>query len=431
MGKKDVLLWRMVTVEDRRTFFKAKVFHILATELHRRYYLKGDFGVSIGMKQLKNTDTNPLRGLLGLTEIVWAKKKRLTISEFERALENSIFSWNITDFVEFVTKKPLVLKADEEERVLKDFIQFQQDLDTIDRIFTEKLSEKQLMHWFQREEITFEPFQIIAKAIRNLPTEYTRMPVFAYQQTGNPHAFDDNQPSGILLLQMLKALSASSELIENLAIVEERNQLLDEFYLLRDDINNYVAIKGLIAERSGKINKMWRQACKEECSWNVPLKEVLRMETIRPFKNDKVLIVENSGIYSILIDQLPNIPMICSSGQFTYAVWRLLRKLPQSNTKMYYVGDLDPEGLGMAQTLLNRFPDNMQTVGMNIHNYKIASRPSTLSKQRLKQLRSIDNPKLLEVAKAIIETKQTAMQEGFLDELIAELKSVHTAKRKR
>ena len=122
------------------------------------------------------------------------------------------------------------------------------------------------------------------------------------------------------------------------------------------------------------------------------------------------------------IDLLPEIPMICSSGQFTYAVWRLLRKLEQSNTQMYYVGDLDPEGLVMAQSLLNRFPNNMKTVGMSLNNYHLARRSSTLTDQRLKQLRLIKEPHLIEIAKQIKVTGQTAMQEGFLSELINELR---------
>ncbi|GAA4062457.1 TIGR02679 domain-containing protein [Amphibacillus indicireducens] len=409
-------------MENNEKFFATEVFRKLANELRRRYYLNGDYGQTIGLQTFSSLDTDRLRALLGLTPIAWTKKKRLSITDLEHALKNSAFSWSIDEFVTYMTKKPLILKAEEDAQVAKRFERFCVKLDQIDRIFTANLSEPQLISWFNKTENNFEHFQIVAKALAQLPTEYTRMPVFAYQQTGNPHAFDDNQQAGMLLLQMLQSLSQLPETDDHLAAVEVKNQLLDQFYLLRDDINNYVAVKGLTAETDGKANQMWTQACIEQCSWNVPLKEILRMETIRPYQGTKLLIVENSGVYSILLDALPEIPMICSSGQFTYAVWRLLRKLVQTDTQMYYVGDLDPEGLVMAQSLLNRFPDNMKTVGMNLNNYHLASRPSTLTEQRLKQLRLIKEPSLIEIAEQIKETGQTAMQEGFLRELINELK---------
>src|SRR5699024_9301797 len=159
------------------------------------------------------------------------------------------------------------------------------------------------------------------------------------------------------------ALSKAPEAAREISAVEEKNQILNDFLLLRDDMMNDVAVQGLIAKNKGILNEMWQQACLQECSWNVPLKEILRMDTIQRFQGKKFVIVKNSCVYSILIELFPYIPMVCSSGQFTYAVWQLLNKLESSNTDMYYVGDLDPEGLVMAQTLLKRFPQHLQTLG--------------------------------------------------------------------
>lgn len=412
-------------MKDREKFFNEDVFQKLASELRRRYYLNGNFGISIGLSLFRGINTDPLRGLLGITEITWAKKKRIMVRELEEALENSAFSWTLIKFITFVTKKDLILKADEEKKTLARFTNFLTRLDHINPIFTNKLSERQLFQWFKKDENTIAHFEIVAKSLKNLPTEYTRMPVFAYEQTGNPHAFDDNTQTGVLFLQMLHALSKMPKAASDISAVEEKNQILNEFLLLRDDMMNDVTVQGLIAKNKGILNEMWQQACLQECSWNVPLKEILRMDTIQPFQGKQVVIVENSGVYSILIELFPHIPMVCSSGQFTYAVWQLLNKLESSNTDMYYVGDLDPEGLVMAQTLLKRFPQHLQTLGMNLKNFHIAARPAEISEQRLKKLRSITNPNLLEVANEITKSGQVAMQEGFLKELIEKLKSLH------
>lgn len=402
-------------------FFKAPVFEFVAKELYRRYYVKGEFGTAIGLKTLREVDTEPLARLLGYTIIAWDKKKRIQLSELEAALQESAVHWTLAEFVEFITKEKLVMKATIEQAEQQRFQQFLREVQGISPLFCQYLTTKQLQNWHKQEDV-LRTFTIVEKALQKLPTTYTRLPVFAYQQTGNPHVFDDNQPAGILLLQMLTALSTTEQVEQQLASIERKNLILDEFYLLKDDINNDVAVRGLLAaNETAIVNQMWEAACQQGCSWNIPLKEVLRMATIYPDTGAKVLIVENSGVYSVLLDALPKIPMVCSSGQFTYAVWKLLRKLTASNTQLFYVGDMDPEGLVMAQQLVQVFPEHCQTIAMNHANYQTAAKESLVSETRLKQLRLMKDPQLKRIANQIRETKQIALQEGFIEELIWEV----------
>lgn len=409
---------------DNRDFFKARVFKILAKELWKRYYQNKNFGVSIGMKVFGEENTDPLRSLLGITPIDWSKMKRLSIAKFEAALENSVFSWDIHDFIVFVTEETLLVKAEVEAEEQKRYQLFCRSIEEIDSIFLLNLSEKQLNYWFHSGMEDVTAFRQVSKALKNMPKEYMRMPVFAYQQTGDAHSFDERKAAGQLFLQLLSALSQVETSEIPLAQTEIKHQLLAEFYLLRDDIKNDVAVRGLESKKEGRINQMWQQACLEGCSWNIPLKEILRMDEIYPFNGNKVLVVENSGVYSILVDLLPAVPIICSSGQFTYAVWQLLRKLKQGNSQIYYVGDLDPEGILMAQRLLKMFPDNANTIGMNLDNYHLASKPSDVSQRRLKQLRAVKEPSLRKIADIIVETGRVAYQEGFIQELMQEAKEV-------
>ena len=405
--------------EDKRAFFKEEVFHILAKELWKRYYQKQDFGVSIGMKLFEGVDTTPLRSLMGISPLDWTRMKRISLVKFEVALKTSIFSWELTEFVVFTSKKQLTVKAEVEAEEQRKFQDFCTRLERIDSLFLSKLSEKQLRA-LQANNFDLQSFQHVSNALKNLPTDYIRMPVFSYQQTGNPHTFDESQPAGQLLLQMLSALSASTDGMP-LARTEVKHQLLAEFHLLRDDIMNDVAVRGLESLKGEQLNQMWRHACLQGCTWNVPLKEILRMDKNNPTVGNKVLVVENSGVYSILVEMMPNVPIICSSGQFTYAVWQLLRKLIQSNSYIYYVGDLDPEGILMAHRLLQMFPNNVRTVGMNLENYRLAARPSAVSQTRLKQLRIVNEPSLKVIVDCIIETGEVAYQEGFINELIQEV----------
>lgn len=267
-------------------------------------------------------------------------------------------------------------------------------------------------------------FKQVSAALQHLPeNEFMRLPVFAYEVTGFPHAFDENRDGGQRFLQLLTAMSnQTSESLAELEKAEQRHGLLNEFHLLKDDIMNYAAIRGLTAlDLDGIENQMWRQACIEGVSWNVPLKEILRMPRICPAVGNQGLVVENSGIYSILVVLLPKVPIICSSGQFAFAIWQLLRKLVAGGTTIYYSGDLDPEGLGMAQKLKNTFKDQVQFLGMELGNFHLAKTDTHLSDSRLKKLQSFEDEQLAELGELIRSEKQVAYQEGFLQELMEDI----------
>ncbi|MGC6768958.1 TIGR02679 domain-containing protein [Enterococcus sp. LJL51] len=411
-------------MSEAEAYIKQPVFQILAKELWRRYWLKGTFGSSIGLSLFSQTDTEPLRSFLGITVFSWDRKKRIRVVELDHAFVESSLNLTLADFVVLVMKKPLVLKIDY-ERLEKDaFEQFKKAVAKVDSTFTSLLSERQLKEWWKKQLPNLIIFEQVSVGLQCLPKkEFVRLPVFAYKVTGNPHAFDENTEGGQLLLQMLAALSNQEpNSLTELEKTEQRHGLLNEFHLLKDDIMNYAAIRGLAAQDFEKReNQMWRQACIEGISWNVPLKEILRTAVIRPYVGEKVLVVENSGIYSILVELLPKVPILCSSGHFTFAIWQLLRKLADTGTIIYYSGDLDPEGLGMAQKLKNTFGSQLQFLGMEQRNFQIAKTKVALSSSRLKKLQALENYQLAELGKLIDESKQVAYQEGFLQELIKEI----------
>lgn len=397
-------------------FFAPPIFKQIAVILWKRYYLNSDFGRTIGKKQVDAYDQEPLYRMLGLTKIEWDKKKSLNLRAFETTLRNSIFDMSMIDFV-VLLKGPLMEKTIVLAQEQAEYQIFIERIDEISPEFTQLLDEHQLKEWFKLKDFT--AFDFVKRGLAQLPTVYTRLPVFAYQITKNPHAFDDNQPAGRLLLQMLAKKSAVQW--ADHTIIEGKNQLLNQFYLLKDDIMNAVSIRGLTASTNNEQKRMWQAACEENCSWNVPLKEILKVNQIHPFQGEHVLIVENSGVYSILLEQLPHVAMVCSSGQFTYAVITLLRKLAASHSQLMYVGDIDPEGLVMAQKMLDLFPNQCQIVGMNQTNYHRYGVEKADVIHRLKQLRLIKNEHLQQLAKDMQTSQRVASQEGFIDEVIAEV----------
>ena len=89
--------------------------------------------------------------------------------------------------------------------------------------------------------------------------------------------------------------------------------------------------------------------------------------------------------------------------------------------KLYYSGDLDPEGLLMAEKLIEMFPDQVQTIGMSLESYQVGQQLSKLLPQQLKQLQKINSKELKLIAKKMEISHIKAYQEGYLDIILAEI----------
>lgn len=224
----------MDNLTEAKVFLKQAVFQKLGKELARRYYLKGSFGVSVGRQLFQKTDDEPLRRFLGITEWEWLSRRNISILLFEQALKSSSLQWSLMDFVVFVTKKPLQLKSEVEEQENIRYANFITQLNQIDPLFSKILTVKQLTKWLEDSGETFKIFEVVSKALQQLPKEMTHLPFFAYQQTGDAHFFDENEMGGRLFLQILTVLSQETTNEQKLTLVEEKNSILNEFKLLKD-----------------------------------------------------------------------------------------------------------------------------------------------------------------------------------------------------
>ena len=167
---------------------------------------------------------------------------------------------------------------------------------------------------------------------------------------------------------------------------------------------------------------MWQDACLDRIPWNVPVRQLLGISRIRPGKAKQIFLIENSGVYSILLDAFPDCPMVCTNGQFRYAVWLLLERIPDDGITLYYSGDFDPEGLLMADTLKRRYGEKLQLIGMTNDHY-LASKPAAeIDEKRIQKLKRIQSGELRGLADLMAEKKVAGYQEGILEELLDEIR---------
>ncbi len=266
--------------------------------------------------------------------------------------------------------------------------------------------------FYLREEL----LGTVAKALANLPDIYERLPFFANRVTGSPHGLDFHQEAGRIFLQALAYLQGTSVPRE----ADERTRLMYEFRLLRDDILNFATVCGLTAyDETGREIAYWREAAEIFSPLNLPFREIVRASAIRPLKeNCAVRIVENSGVFSTLLDALQEnrsgVPLIALHGQMKAASWALLDKLAAGGAKLLYGGDCDPEGLSIANKLLLKYP-NADLWHMSAEEYRKASQP--LPEERLRKLPENIHPKLRLLAEIMQEKKKVLYQESLIEDL--------------
>lgn len=305
-------------------------------------------------------------------------------------------------------------------------------------IGSDKRSRRIMSLYEESPDICAEQLNCIATALSLLPETYERLPVFAQRITGNPHAFDRNTERGQLFVEALSILAAqrikesgdmSGEEEENLSAIEQENELLQTFHLVRDDILNFVTCVGLLAWCEENLLMHWKHAVYESMVLNVPVRNLWSVTKIKAWEEISfVFIVENPSVFSSLLDvflekgSVP--PLVCSHGQFKLATWMLLERLRAGGMHMYYAGDYDPEGLQMAQRLYHRYPGQVTLWRYTVEDYQASQPDYELDKRRLKKLDMIVCDELVLLAEEIRKTGMAGYQEGILELLQQDMEQI-------
>lgn len=265
---------------------------------------------------------------------------------------------------------------------------------------------------------------LLAKAMLTLPAKAERFPMFSQRIIGDPHAFDMEQELGKMFLHVLSVDLWDDQLETSLTVPTDTiavNELLNEYHIYRDDLLNFVTAAGLYAETANGMQKVWKAAVGQNAVQIVPLRELVLLKRVYPPSGRKVWIVENSGVCSVLLDNVPNASLICTNGQFTLAALLLLDLLVEEGILLYYAGDFDPEGLSMAQRLLGRYPENIRLWHMDKKAYRASQPVKILSEGRLEKLSRIWHDDLVDVAEEMRKVGKAGYQEALVDVMIEDL----------
>ncbi|MBA4493434.1 TIGR02679 family protein [Paenactinomyces guangxiensis] len=443
-------------LEEAVRFFQAEEgFHRLLLRMIEKYRSLGRIGGSVRITNLSKQEAAVLSSFFR-KEMEPGQEARVLIKEFERFLQESRFSHiHCLELLEGFAGEKLMSKREQKERNHnKKQLFFQQIQEKFSSSFVSTWirsilslsAETRLIHhlYEQQQDRLAADMMVVANALVELEKKkgsngivlverMERFPFFAERITGNPHGFDLHTTRGKMLFNALRVIGTGSYQGEvfrlKLTQAEENNQLLHSFGLLRDDILNFVTTTGLLAlDHESRPLAVWKAAIQERCVLNIPLKEMVKVRRVKPANSKlrKVFVLENSGLFSALFEALIkegiHPPLICTHGQINTCSLILLDQLASNGTCIYYSGDFDPEGLLIADRLDQRYPGRVILWRFSAEDYQACRLEQVLEEYRIKKLKNIKSPKLVEVASAMSRLRQAGYQESLFQFLLEDIR---------
>ena len=317
-------------------------------------------------------------------------------------LLNDYFNENI-----IIKEEEILTKKQEEIEFYNNIYEKNKDREYIEIIkeimVNDEIISKIIKQKYHKNRLSLqEEINNILLLLDNIPEYPTSLAVYA-SLTGNPHYLDLNKNTSTLFLKILSRIKQ----IEYEEKLESKINILSEINVYTDPISNFVITYKLTG------NSILNELAKNNEVVNLNLLNINKLSKVDT-NNKIVYVFENPSLLTSLIDL--NVPIIITSGIPNISLYTLLKKLEKSNTKIYYNGDFDPEGLLIAEKLKQRFP-NIKLFCYSDIDYNNAKSKEKISNTRLKKLDNINSKELKDMKNIILENKVSAYQEQNLDRI--------------
>lgn len=430
--------------ECLRYFRERPVFGKLLRGFQEKYLSYGRFAGTVTLKNLKESDREDLEGFL-LRNYHGKKSASVSAESFEKALEGSRFAGiSGKDVLELYFRGSMEGKKEQRQRedrqwtALLDCVK--KEAGSLAAQWLDEISEAQsgfLPYLKKRDReaggnlIEAERLLTLgARILDALPAGKAQEPsetparylaVFAAEITGNPHAFDADTKDG-KYLEMLVEWYVRRTKTENGANGESRGfpafrkqRLYLKAGLLRDDVSNYALAAGIRARsKSGRIHAGMEGFLEEGEPVQIPLSAITGWKSAS-CRGKRMYIVENPSIYAVLCGKWDReCGLMCMNGQPRFSSLLLLDLLAESGTEVWYAGDIDPEGLLIAQRLRRYYRGEFHYWHMSADDYGMCMSAEPVSQRRQKMLEKVEDPELKETAEALQKSGKAGYQENML-----------------
>ena len=392
----------------------------------------GRFGGKVVLKNLKFQDIEELEGFFGKS---FHGQKSVTVSaeKFRQALEASRYKDITPEYLlENFFGEPLLGKQEQKllrerekektwQKFLKDYkgTEIEKAVELLRKIVKDSDSQE-LAEWDRA-------LRLGAEMYNHLPyrqSDKLYLAVFAAMLTGNPHAFDNGTTAGNFLYQIIQMDLEIREIkIESSEIFpaykRQKSYLLAGIML--DDISNYAMLYQVQAvKKDGNLHKGMEGFASERHIVQVPLAVIAEWESLH-CTQEEIYIVENPSVFAVLCgkEKAGNTrrAYMCMNGQPRLAGLMVLDLFAKSGIRVYYAGDLDPEGILIAQKLSQYYKGEFHYWHMETADYEKCRSEEVISPKRMKILERITDERLKSVVDRIEEYGTAGYQEMLVEEM--------------
>ena len=420
-------------------FRSRKAYERCMKELLKKWKSYGKTAGRITLKQTTEEERRAIGGIVG--RAFYEETIHFSFSEFEKGLQKTRFApVNMEKMLEAYAGKSL-----KTNRELQEEDQFRREkfLKTNQFYFREKagadslafqwieelLSSKKygyslLMREYGKDALQAEEiFRHTGRALiklEEMETSGEELPlaVFAAELSDNPHYFDRGTAAGLLLVHAI-CFREKRGLPEN---THEWRELLEDVGIVPDNISSQVHVCGLRLKKG----ESWHPAYEAFYENGEPC--VVTMENLKDITEAKaidnqVYVVENEMVISYLTssEKKKACTILCTSGQLRSAAVKLLDFLVKSGASVYYSGDTDPDGLGIADRLWQKFQASVHIWRMGPEDYEKSLSGEAVGRFGLAKLEQLKHPVLRETAEYIRREKKAGYQENLLEELAKDI----------
>ncbi len=403
------------------------VWDRVLSEFRNKYRSYGSFAGTIVLDGLREDEISELEGFFA-KNYHGRKAVRITAEQFSQALAQSRFAGVDPErLLELYFGWPLRSKSEEQriwqsqrEEILHR-LQMKYQGTQAQHLLTD-VAELAKLKKIKSHKEWEQQLTLSAEIINHLPYRRNKLvylAVFATQITGDPHAFDYNRDRGQLLCQLV-TLELQKHHVEvdasDIFPALQRQQSFLKVGILLNDVSNYALLYGVTAfKQNGMIHEGTRGFFEEGDMMQIPLSVLNGWKRIECVEH-RIYIVENPSVYAELCAANPNASYMCMNGQPHLAGLMVLELLAASDTEVYYAGDLDPEGILIAQKLAQFYKGTFHYWHMTAEEYeKSLSNEIYLPENRIKSLDNITDVRLQPVVELIRQKQLVGYQERIFD----------------
>ena len=446
--------------ECLRYFRERPVFGKLLRGFREKYLSYGRFAGTVTLKNLKESEREDLEGFL-LRNYHGKKSASVSAERFEKALSGSRFAGiSGKDVLELYFREPVEGRKEQRQRedrqwtALLDRAKKEAGslavrwIDEISEMLSGEISERRrtaaessreaaggfLSYLKKRDREAGgnldEAERLLMLGVRildalpvgkvsdpsGMPARY--LAVFAAEITGNPHAFDAGTKDGKYLEMLAEWYVRRTEMEEGVDrgfSAFRKQRLYLKAGLLQDDVSNYALAAGIRAKnRKGKLHAGMEGFLEEGEPVQIPLSVIAGWKSAS-CPGTRMYIVENPSVYAVLCGKWDRkCGLMCMNGQPRFSALLLLDLLSQSGIEVWYAGDIDPEGLLIAQRLKRYYQGEFHYWHMSAVDYEMCMSAEPISQRRQKMLEKVEDPELKATVEALQKSGKAGYQENML-----------------